>query len=982
MEYLRPEGDNVPRESYLIIHKDHLLSAGSVNSGAEMATIFLARFLAKAGRNVVVAGMLDCPEVSYDGVQFWDLGPDFNAGKALKRMSELGSYHLISAGRALPLMLSREDPSCLSRTLITHDRAGNDIGIKPEVLCRVADHVICVSHAQAEVFKGAGADPAKVAVIHNGADLDLFAPADPEKRDYRKLVFVGALVQDKGIHVLINSFARLKSQFPDITLDVFGSSGLWGREKMFDEEQIQKSLPGIVFHGKTPQVRIAEAYSRAGICVIPSIWFDPFPLVSLEAQVTGCPVVAFNVGGLGEGMIPGKTGVLLDEITEDALTRCLAELLNSPERLKQMSRDAIEFARKTFTWTRFVDRITALCETKSDSRRPSSEAAGITEGRIGFLSTWNQKCGLATYGKYLVSRLPTGTYTVLAEETDAEKTAPDEPFVIRCWRKESGDFTKLREAIRKANIKLLHLNCQARFFAEPAFSAFLKELRQQGVIVVSHLHNTFTLDESLQHLMEGSSAVIVHTPENRLEAVANGAPAAGTFILPHGVDVRPELSAAEKNALRLKHNLPVNKKIITTFGFVQAHKGMEGMIEAVAHLRQKGVDCAGIVAGTCNTSDPGSPGYLAALKNFAAKAYVSDNILFLDRFLADEEVMEYLAASDAVMMNYRSNYFEASGACALAVGARALVAASIAPPFMCFGDAVFHITGGYPPALALQILLTDPAVQNEMRNRVNAYCGENNWSQVAKKVVTIYEKLGFRPAPGPALELGEVPTVDGIYDGAVSSCVFQELIDKAAIAASHEDFNHSHELLSEALRMGVSPERALGAQGAVYFAENRKEDAEKLFKEALLHSRKDVRSLCGLGMCEIDKGNIEDAFRLFLSALETDPFHLLSITQLLACSYSLGRLSELENVLRHYTASHPKDLDMQYCYAGCLMKQGKYDAASEITDEILRAQPEHTGANELKGLITRERAMRHILGSPAAATPEEPASPHQPAVKQ
>lgn len=964
----------MPRGNYLIIHKDHPLNARGVNSGAEMATIFLARFLAKAGRTVIVAGMLNGQEDSYDGVQFWDLGPEFDARNALKRMADLGPYHLISAGRALPLMLSKEDPACLSRTLITHDRAGSDIGIKPEVLCRVADHVICVSHAQAEVFTGAGANPAKVVVIHNGADLDLFAPADPEKRDYRKLIFVGALVQDKGIHVLINSFARLKSQFPDLTLDVYGSSGLWGREKMFDEEQIQKSLPGIVFHGKTAQAEIAAAYGKAGICVIPSIWFDPFPLVSLEAQVTGCPVVAFNVGGLGEGMIPGKTGVLLDEITEDALTRSLAELLSSPARLKQMSRDALEFARKTFTWNRVVDRITAMCETETSPRAPADSSAAM-EGTIGFLSTWNQQCGLATYGKFLVSQLPPGTYVVLAEETEEKRTAPDEPFVIRCWKKETTDFTKLKQAVKRADVKLLHLNCQARFFAEPAFSVFLKDLRQQGVTVLSHLHNTFTLDDSLRYLMSGSSAVIVHTRENRLEAIANGAPAPTTFMLPHGVDVRPELSAADRNALRVKHNLPLNKKVITSFGFVQAHKGMEGMIEAVAHLRQSGVDCIGIVAGTCNSSDPGSPGYLAALKDFAAKAYVSDSIRFLDRFLTDLEVMEYLAASDAVMMNYRSNYFEASGACALAVGARALVAASIAPPFMCFGDAVFHITGGYPPALALQILLTDTAVQNEMRSRVNAYCDEHNWKQIAEKVLGIYEKLGFRPVPRPALEMKDIPGVDGIYDSASPPCAFQELIDKAAIAASEGDFRHSHELLSEAQGMGVNVERALGAQGAVYFAENRKGDAEKQFKEALLHSPRDVRSLCGLGMCEMEKGNIEDAFELFLSALAVDPFHLLSITRLLACSYSLGRLSELEDVLRHYTASHPKDADMQYCYAGCLMKQGKYDASSEIVDEILRAQPDHEGAKELRGVITRERAMRHILGGPAAAPSEEPPAP-------
>jgi len=965
------------RGNYLIVHKDHPLHVKGVNSGAEMATIFLARFLAKAGRKVVVAGMLDESEDTVDDVQFWDLGEDFNVGKVLQRMASFGPYHLISAGRAVSLMMAKGDPACLSRTLITHDRAGNDTGIKPDVLCRIADHIVCVSHAQAEVFISSGADPSKVNVIHNGADLDLFAPANPASRDYQKLVFVGALVQDKGIHVLINSFARLKQQFPALTLDVYGSAGLWGREKMFDEAEILRQLPGIVFHGKTPQAQIAAAYAKAGICVIPSIWFDPFPLVSLEAQVTGCPVVAFNVGGLGEGMVPGKTGILLDNITEEELTRCLAELLGNPSRLKEMSQQALEFARKTFTWDRVVDRITTMCE--ATDRNPDS--APLQEGTIGFLSTWNQQCGLATYGKYLASRLPEGSYVVLAEDSEEKRTAPDEPFVIRCWKKQSSDFSALRNAIEKTGVKLIHLNCQARFFAEPAFSDFLKELRGRGIIVLSHLHNTFTLDESLQHLMQGSSAVIVHTAENRLEAIANGAPAATTFTLPHGVDVKPELSSEEKQELRLKHGLPAGKKIITSFGFVQAHKGIEGMIEAVSHLRQGGVDCIGIVAGTCNRSDPSSEAYLAALKDFAVNVHVADSIRFLDRFLTDEEVMEYLAASDVVVMNYRSNYFEASGACALAVGARALVAASIAPPFMCFGDAVFHITGGYPADLALRILLTDSAVKAEMRNRVNAYCEENSWQQVAKKVLGIYEKLGLRAAAKAQPKLKDAPRVDGIYDMSSLPCAFQELIDKAEIAATSGDFQNAHALLVRAGEMGMNEERALSARGAIYLAEKKKDDARELFQAALSHSPRDVRSLCGLGICEMEYGNIEEAFKLFLSALETDPFHLLSITRLVACSYSLGRLSELENILRHYTVSHPKDLPMQYCYAGCLVKQGKYDAASAIVDEILRAEPDHKEAKELKGIITRERAMRHILGGKAAASSEAPPAEVTPSVR-
>lgn len=937
------------RAIYLLVHKDHTLHVRGVNSGAEMASLFLARFLAKAGKKIIVAGMLDEPELSAGGVEFWDTGAAYNTGSVLKRARELGEYHLISAGRALPLMQAAEDPRCLSRTLITHDRSGNDTGISPSILTMVADHIVCVSNAQREVILSSGADPAKVTVIHNGADLEIFQPGDPETRDYRKLVFVGALIQDKGIHVLLSSYAQLKARFPDLTLDIYGSADLWGRERMFDERKVEQQLPGVHFHGKTSQGIIADAYRSAGICVIPSIWFDPFPLVALEAQVTGCPVVAFNVGGLGEGMIPGKTGVLLDEISESALVNCLSDLLSRPERLKGMSREALTFARKAFTWDRVASEIISLCS--------HHEPAGDKEhqdGPVGILTTWNQQCGLATYARYFVEQMPKGAYFVLAEDTQAGRTGVDEDFVIRCWKKEDPDFSHLLKAVREKGIRLLHLNCQARFFAQPQFSAFLNVLRAEGVTVLSHLHNTYTLDQSLQQLMKVSDAVIVHTEENRLEAVANGAPAEKTFVLEHGVDVRRRKTPAEHAEIRTKFGLPLDEKVITCFGFVQPHKGMEGMIEAVMHLHGSGVPSIGVIAGRTNPSDPGSAQYMAALKEFAQRGGVSDRIRFLDRFLDDEEVMEYLAVSDVVMMNYHSNYFEASGACALAIGAGAVVAASIAPPFMSFGDAVWHMTGGYPPALSIQILLTNECVRDEVRKRAEAYCHEHSWAQTTRKLLGIYEALGFQP--DAHRELKETVILEGFpvmgsYDCADFCLEYQELVEKGELAAREGNLPLAHELLSRARHTSTFFERAATAQAAVFLAEGKVQEAREMFLRALEMAPDEVRALSGMGLCHLHEGRVEDAYNAFLSALRQDPCHILSLSKLVGCAHELSRFEDLERALRIYLIENPEDADMLYCYAGCLCQEGKFSAANDALNRLEQCSPGSAKGRELKELI-------------------------------
>ena len=361
----------------VFVHKDHPMDVTGVNSGAEMATIFLARYLAKKGARVVVYAQLKGAPGTEVGVEYRDLGPSFDVKSAISEISSEGEYHLISAGRAVPVFESQGDANCLKRFLISHDRSGNDTGISPTVLCHNLDRVICVSHAQAKVFTDAGAPSDKVTVIHNGVDHELFPAGDIETRDLHKLVFVGALVQDKGLHLLIESFCQLKAKYPKLSLDIYGSADLWARDEIFDVDDIQRRVPDIVFHGKAPQSVISESYQKAGITVVPSIWFDPFPLVSIEAQTTGCPVVTFDMGGLKEGVIHGESGLVLEEVTADNLTRGIDQILSQPELQRSMSKVALEKQRPYFDWGRVADSVLELCGAAPAADAPGSAMGGI-----------------------------------------------------------------------------------------------------------------------------------------------------------------------------------------------------------------------------------------------------------------------------------------------------------------------------------------------------------------------------------------------------------------------------------------------------------------------------------------------------------------------------------------------------------------------------------------------------------------------------
>jgi glycosyltransferase involved in cell wall biosynthesis len=374
---------------YLFVHSDHPLDPLGPNSGAEMATLNEARYLAASGRRVCVAGILRQP-VSFDrGVQFVDLGASYDVEAALDYADQQGPYVVLAAGRAFALLLSRRRKLCIKRVFITHDRCAGDSGFKPSVLDRHCDKILAASIAQKDKLVSEGAPEEKMLVIRYGVDFSIFWPSPAEQHSPRRLVFAGALVPDKGVHLLITAFANLKQRYTDLELEIFGSSSLWSRGDYLDIPALSAALPGLTFHGKSQQSAIADGFRRSALCVVPSIWFDPYPLTSLEAQACGAPVVTFRMGGLPEGVVQGETGLVVEDVSAEALTAGLDSLLRDPALLRRMSANAAQRAAVTCRWEDVIQKIIDVCECpplhSEEVGRIPTESLGVYGSLAGLL---------------------------------------------------------------------------------------------------------------------------------------------------------------------------------------------------------------------------------------------------------------------------------------------------------------------------------------------------------------------------------------------------------------------------------------------------------------------------------------------------------------------------------------------------------------------------------------------------------------------
>lgn len=212
----------------------------------------------------------------------------------------------------------------------------------------------CSNYIASNIISQYGEDAAKkIHIIHNGADHlpDVPRNVGGNARPLR-ILFVGRLVEDKGVHLLIKSFKEVKKAIPNVELRIVGSAA-FGSQKPTNYTQSLKELASplensIHFTGPIAHDRIVNEYQNADIFACPSIWNDPFPLVSIEALASGLAIVASNRGGIPEAL--EDAGILFDPTSSTELTNALILLASNCEMREQYSRMAKKRFRDNFTW--------------------------------------------------------------------------------------------------------------------------------------------------------------------------------------------------------------------------------------------------------------------------------------------------------------------------------------------------------------------------------------------------------------------------------------------------------------------------------------------------------------------------------------------------------------------------------------------------------------------------------------------------------
>jgi len=242
----------------------------------------------------------------------------------------------------------------------------------PYLFGRAVDGVIAISSGVADSMVQAGAARERITIVPSGVDCDHYRPPSAAERERARaalgigsatiaIAAVGALEPRKGHRYLIEAFATLTqaaSQSPDLKRLKCLIAGSGPARAELERKIAELGCAGqISLAGQIEDAR--QLLWAADIFVMPSL-SEGLGVAALEAMACGLPVIASGVGGLGETVVDGRTGIITGAARPDEIASAIARLAGSPELVTAMGAAGRARAADNYSMAAMAERTLAL----------------------------------------------------------------------------------------------------------------------------------------------------------------------------------------------------------------------------------------------------------------------------------------------------------------------------------------------------------------------------------------------------------------------------------------------------------------------------------------------------------------------------------------------------------------------------------------------------------------------------------------------
>jgi len=195
-----------------------------------------------------------------------------------------------------------------------------------------------------------------------GVDTERFANilngTEPDMGQYG-ILFVGRLIESKGLNVLLPAFEKVKHRLPDAQLFIIGEGPL--KNELFRRATNLGVASSVHILGPILNHKLPPYFRAARVTVTPSLstrrWIEQVGMVNIQSMACGTPVISTWSGAIPEYVIDGKTGILVPENDVFALTEAIIRLLTDEQLHRQLAHNAREYALQYYDTRRNIQKV-------------------------------------------------------------------------------------------------------------------------------------------------------------------------------------------------------------------------------------------------------------------------------------------------------------------------------------------------------------------------------------------------------------------------------------------------------------------------------------------------------------------------------------------------------------------------------------------------------------------------------------------------
>ncbi len=327
----------------------------------------------------------------------------------------------------------------------------------------------------------------------------------------------------------------------------------------------------------------------------------------------------------------------------------------------------------------------------------------------------------------------------------------DYPARVR-WSLAQDDLKAYQEAadfLNFNNIDMVCLQHEYGIFGGPAGSHILHLLRGLKMPVVTTLHTVLREPDPnqlmvMEEIAELSDRLIVMSQlSSQILQETFKVPGSKIDMVPHGV---PDLPFLDPNFYKDRFGVE-GKAVLLTFGLLSPNKGIENVIKALPQILSKHKNVVYIVAGATHPHVLRREGdqYRTSLQALAKEVGVESQVMFHNRFVSPEEMVEFIGAADIYITPYRHEAQVVSGTLAYALGAGKAI---ISTPYWYATELLDDRRGALvpfqnPDAIAQKTieLLDTPAIRHAMRKRAYLFARQMTWKRVAQGYMESFARV-------------------------------------------------------------------------------------------------------------------------------------------------------------------------------------------------------------------------------------------------